>query len=155
MADKETAPAKQLTSWLSRDAKGAYFIDTDKAYPLALQLMAAPIKVAVLNDNGEAVRDGDGNPTYKDAPPPGFETPELDQYKLECALQVVKMKAMEVIGDQDDDPNKIGRARVLMTKAADKDKWAIANYPEGRGARAATQGREARIHFDRVSRKLV
>lgn len=64
----------------------------------------------------------------------------IDQYWLEVAYQCAKLEAQQLAAQPDS---------VLMIRIASrKERWALANFPEGRGVAAATEGREAKVHFD-------
>ena len=65
---------------------------------------------------------------------------EVDQYWLEVAYQCIKMELQIAM-----------RTFMFEIHINDPEKhWAQANVPEGKGARAAAQGREARDHFKRL-----
>lgn len=74
-----------------------------------------------------------------------------DQYGLEVVYQCAKMKVQELVAASGGDPRDGGRALVIvMDPGKDKSKWALSGAPAGKGAAAATQGREARVHFERI-----
>ena len=106
-----------LPEWASEISPGVFVIDGDTAYPAILQELADKL------DNG-----------------PDPEKP--DQYWLEVAYQVAKLDLRRalLLSGESAWPSEI-RVR------ADKRKWRIADYPEGRGVFAATKGREARAHY--------
>jgi len=69
-----------------------------------------------------------------------MEPEKPDQYWLEVAYQCIKMELQLAM-----------RTFAMEIRIHDLGKkWAQKNYPEGRGARAATFGREARGHFKRI-----
>lgn len=78
-----------------------------------------------------------------------------DQYGLEVAYQCIKMKVQELVAASGSDPRDKGRSLVILMEAGgDKERWALRNAPAGKGAAAATQGREARVHFDRIRGRI-
>jgi hypothetical protein len=72
-----------------------------------------------------------------------------DQYQLETAYQCVKMKVQELAEAAGHDPKKPLIIHIAGGGTAKKS-WALSAHPRGRGSEAATQGREARVHFERV-----
>jgi hypothetical protein len=74
---------------------------------------------------------------------------EVDQYWVEVAYQIAKMEAFRIITDGE--PPGGDTVQLTINSADDrKQRWALANLPKGRGTEAATQGREAVVHYDRV-----
>lgn len=74
---------------------------------------------------------------------------EQDQYGLEVAFQCIKMAVQEMYGSQD-------KVLVInMRHGPDKERWAQAGKPTGKGWAAATKGREARTHYDRIRSKIL
>lgn len=69
----------------------------------------------------------------------GFPTDEPTQYHLEVAYQCMKM----------DMQKEFGFAIEIRISDPGK-KWALTNFKKGKGAHAATQGREAREHYRRL-----
>lgn len=74
---------------------------------------------------------------------------DLDQYQLEVAYQCVKMKVQDLAEANGDGPAN-GKSLPILMQTSDKAKWSIKSYPAGRGAKAATQGREAKVHYARI-----
>lgn len=82
----------------------------------------------------------------------GVESLEkLTQYDLECAYQCAKMDIQFAIAGTDLMPPE-GGALCILVKDDDKEsgKWAQKNYPAGKGAEAASKGKEAREHYKRI-----
>lgn len=83
----------------------------------------------------------------------GVSGTELDQYWLEVAYQCAKLEVARVLVDSGHDPWPARpRAIVIQSRKGAEEGdpgWVIANYPVGRGADAATKGREAREHYRR------
>jgi len=78
-----------------------------------------------------------------------------DQYGLEVAHQCIKMCVQDLVSASGSDPRDTGGSLVILMDAGkDKEKWAQRNALAGKGARAATQGREARVHWDRIRAKM-
>jgi hypothetical protein len=78
-----------------------------------------------------------------------------DQYGLEVTYQCVKMAVQDLVSASGQDPRDEGKPLViLMEPGRDKDKWALRSAPAGKGAALATQGREARVHYDRIRGKV-
>lgn len=114
----------KLPKWLSQRADGVFMIDPDIAYPAVLGALGADSK-------------------------------KLDQYWVETAYQATKLKAQELIDGTELDPRpNMGLVLVIMSEGGRKDRWALANYPAGKGIAAATKGLEARQHFARIGRAL-
>jgi hypothetical protein len=125
----------KFPSWLEKNEGGAYVVNTDEAYPEVLKVLGL----------------------------------EKDQYSIEVAYQCIKLKVQDLVAASDDDPREQDPPKplvILMESAAKaaaeteedaiaaKEKWALRKYPEGRGAAAATKGREARDHYERVRHKF-
>lgn len=81
----------------------------------------------------------------------GFK--EVDQYALETVMQCTKMKVQDLVEALGVDPRP-EKCLIIDIKTSDKARWAIANAPVGKGAAAATQGREAREHYKRIKGKF-
>lgn len=84
----------------------------------------------------------------------GFDAKAADQYELECAYQCIKFKVQEMVAATDDDPRGQGKPLVISFEAKDKDKWAQAGRPKGKGADVARKGMEARRHYERIRFKF-
>jgi hypothetical protein len=81
-----------------------------------------------------------------------LDVKKADQYWLEVAYQCAKMQLQDALIGTEYDPRVIGKpAEFHFTRSSEH---ALARHPTGRGARAATQGREAREHFKRVHGRL-
>ena len=71
----------------------------------------------------------------------------IDQYWLEVAYQCIKLDVQAALEASELSPLKLGApAQINFTRA---EQFAQKNYPVGRGAHAATKGREAREHYKR------
>src|SRR5262249_54319724 len=85
----------------------------------------------------------------------GKETP-IDQYWLEVAFQCAKMAVQEAIEDTEHDPRAWREPRSLVIHVVSaKDDWALAKFPKGKGIDPASKGREAKVHYDRIRRRLL
>lgn len=77
---------------------------------------------------------------------------EPDQYWLEVAYQCAKFDLQAAIVGTELDPRVSGKsAEFIFTRAP---QWAQKSFPAGKGAHAATQGREAREHYKRVRGRM-
>lgn len=97
----------------------------------------------LLAEEKAAGRPVDGIEPYKpdalDVEILAFDKTNLDQYWLEVAYQCIKMDCQRF--------NGMG----IDIRIRDRErKYCQANYREGRGAHAATQGKEARNHYMRM-----
>lgn len=84
----------------------------------------------------------------------GFDK-KIDQYSLEVAYQVAKMKTQDLAASLGHDLTK--QAIVIHIdpqSTADKKRWALASHPRGRGPEAATKGLEAKAHYARIRHLL-
>lgn len=88
---------------------------------------------------------------------------KLDQYWIEVFFQCLKMDVQHQVRVCGVDPRQLDPPLQLEIRinsgrnsdgtsnmGATKEKWALKNYPKGRGIVKATQGREARQHFQRL-----
>lgn len=73
----------------------------------------------------------------------GFDLDKLDQYQAEVLYQCVKLDVQIACGG-------LGKGGIEIHIVRGSGKWALKNLPKGRGAKAATEGREAREHFKRA-----
>ena len=78
--------------------------------------------------------------------------PKPDQYWLEVAYQCAKMDLQMALSGTQFDPRNAGKSSELHFSRAPQ--WAQSAFPKGKGADAATQGREARGHYQRVRGRL-
>lgn len=82
-----------------------------------------------------------------------LDVEEPDQYWLEVAYQCMKMDIQNAVIGTDAMPD-MGGALVISVRDATKvdgaSKWAQSAYPKGKGAEAATKGKEARDHYARI-----
>lgn len=118
-----------LPEWLIHDKdRGIFVIDPDVAYTEWMSLLK--IKPA-----------------------------DLDQYWLEVIFQCVKMDAQHAVRQSGLDPRLADPPKSLVLDVASTKtvtdgkliaRWRLADYPRGRGPEAATQGKEARQHYQRV-----
>ena len=67
----------------------------------------------------------------------------IDQYWIEVAYQCVKMELQRLLG-------RFNFEIRIVAHGGRKERWALKNHPNGRGVKAATQGREAREHYRRL-----
>lgn len=143
----------KFPAWLTRDPdKGAFIVDSHAAYPLAIAAIVKQHNDAA--DQLDAAADKDKSAKVK--PLSRMNAEELDQYMLECAYQCIKMTVQELVEESDEDPRAEGKSLVIMFQSGeDKQKWAQASYPAGRGADAATKGREARLFKAKVKGALL
>jgi hypothetical protein len=126
---KQVPADVRLPDWMRWMNSGAFEIDPDKAYPAILGALGV---------------DPD-----RDA----------DQYWIEVAYQCAKLKAQDAIFGSSIDPTQADPPRplVLFIKGGDegiKQRWALASFDKGKGAEAASQGREARDHYQRIRNRI-
>ena len=69
----------------------------------------------------------------------GFPVDEPTQYHLEVAYQAMKMDMQREFGFS-----------IEIRIVDSSKKWAQSNYKRGKGAKAATEGREAREHYRKL-----
>jgi len=110
----------QLPAWANPIAPGKIEIEADGFYPEWLELL-------------------------------GVAYDDIDQYALECAFQCAKMDIQFAIAGTELMP-PAGSALVIIITDGSKEtgKWKQKNYQEGRGAKAASKGHEARAHYKRI-----
>lgn len=72
---------------------------------------------------------------------------DIDQYWVECAYQCAKMAAQDLVRDTEYDPAPAALRVFIVSR---KDTWANKRFKQGRGSAAATYGREARVHYQRI-----
>ncbi len=77
---------------------------------------------------------------------------DVDQYWLEVAYQCAKLDVHGALAGSDCDPRTCGKPTGI--KFSNAPEFALANFPAGKGAAAATQGREARGHYVRVRGRM-
>lgn len=121
--------AKRIDTYGSQNGKVSVCIeaDTDAYVPYWLKLLG------VMAEDGSYLQDP-------------------DQYWLECAYQCAKMDIQLAITNTEHDPRDAGMSAEFRFSRSEK--WRQANYPPGRTAAAATQGREARDHFRRIRGRI-
>jgi len=76
----------------------------------------------------------------------GVADKDVDQYYVETAYQCAKMAAQDLLGQQ---------GAVLQIRIECRPKWALKNFPVGRGIVLATKGREAKALYGKVVRALM
>jgi len=110
----------QLPAWANAIAPGKIEIEADGFYPEWLGLL-------------------------------GVADDDIDQYALECAFQCAKMDIQFAVAGTELMPQE-GGALVIIVNDGSKEagKWRQKFYPEGKGAKAASKGREAREHYKRI-----
>ena len=80
-----------------------------------------------------------------------LDVKKLDQFWLEVIYQFAKMDAQVLVKTLKIDPRPAKALVLIIRGNADvKNKWALKNYPEGRGVEAAAKGREARKLYAKV-----
>jgi hypothetical protein len=115
---------KTLPPWLSRRDDGVFEIDPDLAYPAILKAL-------------------------------GIRDSEIDQYWLEVAYQCAKLHVQELVSGSELDPRpKMALQIHILSHGARKDRWALRKHKAGRGARRASEGREAKVHYPRIRNLL-
>jgi hypothetical protein len=67
---------------------------------------------------------------------------EPTQFDIECAYQCIKMDVQRAVEGTEYDPRTAGKSHVIKFSRAEE--FALANFPEGKGVGAATQGLQAR-----------
>lgn len=105
---------RRLPAWARLRADGCVVIDPDRMFPAMFKEVGAPA--------------------------------DVDRYWLAMAKQFAKFHVQRAVAGTDLDPRREGRPLHLkiVGKGAYRDRWALANFPEGRGEQAALQGKEAR-----------
>jgi hypothetical protein len=81
-----------------------------------------------------------------------LEVKEPDQYWLEAAYQCAKLDLQAALAGSPMDPRISGKPCEFHFSRAPQ--WALANFPKGKGPRAATQGKEARSHYVRIRGRM-
>lgn len=111
---------KKFPAWLTRREDGVFVIDPDIAYPTILKALR--------------IKDD-----------------QLDQYWLEVAYQSAKLFTQDLIAGTEYDPRPERHLTMhILGGSARKKQWGLANYKAGRGAYAATKGREAVFHYEKI-----
>lgn len=72
---------------------------------------------------------------------------DIDQYWLEVAYQMMKLDAQHAVRMAGVDPRP---KKSLEFKVLNRPDWVLKNHPKGRGIEAASKGKEARGHFQRL-----
>lgn len=75
----------------------------------------------------------------------GVDFGDLDQYWIEVAYQCIKMDVQAALEATILDSGV--HAQINFARA---ERWALKNYKTGKGAAAATRGREARDQYKRI-----
>lgn len=81
-----------------------------------------------------------------------LEVEKPDQYWLECAYQCAKLDVQMALTGSDYDPRASQKPALLKFTRADE--FALRRFPAGKGTMAATEGREARRHYQRIRGRL-
>lgn len=130
--------APQLPNWLTVSPKGVMVVDIDKAYP------------AVLGALG--VADGEVNDYWKEV---AFQCAKMAVQDIVSGTELApyaKQTAAQIAAGE---PPQLERCLVIdMQYGASKDRWAL-KEPNGKDVQRATKGREARVHYERIRRRLV
>lgn len=75
-----------------------------------------------------------------------------DKYWVEVAYQCIKLDLQAAIAGTEFDPTVTGiPAEFHLSNCPE---FALANFPDGKGTAAATQGKEARAHYKRIRGSL-
>lgn len=106
---------------------------------------------AHVNDGGMLVVEGDTD-RYVAEWLQLLKVKTPDQYWLEVAYQCAKMDVQTAIEGSEFDPRTCKKPHYILFSRSSK--YALAQHPTGKGAAAATQGREARDHYKRVRGRL-
>ena len=77
-----------------------------------------------------------------------LEVKNVDQYWLEVAYQCIKLDVQMALAGTSLDPRVAGKSAEF--RFSNCPKYRLADHPVGKGAEAATQGREARGHYVRL-----
>lgn len=119
-AAQPRASTPALPDWLAHDAaRGILTVDPQKAYPLIL---------------GEL----------------GVKESDWDQYWVETAYQCSKLEAQRIVSGTALDPRPQKPLVIhILSDGESKGRWALASFRPGKGAEAATRGREAIEHYRR------
>lgn len=80
----------------------------------------------------------------------GIEKP--DQYWLEVAYQCGKLDIQWALESTEYDPRVAGKPAEIHV--LNRPKWALKNYPAGKGIHRASQGKEARGHYVRIRGRI-
>lgn len=75
----------------------------------------------------------------------GIDPKKLDQYLMEVVYQCTKLEVMRIVKIEEIDPRP-DKVLVIDIKS-NKEKWALTNFPKGKGLDVATKGREAREYY--------
>lgn len=119
-----TEQSTPLPAWLTKDEKGVFHVDIDVAYPLILGKL-------------------------------GVKEDKYDQYWVEVAYQCAKLSVQDIVANTEHDPRPDKSLLINMTyPEGDKDRWALASYPPGKGVIAATRGREAIDHYAKLQGRM-
>lgn len=78
--------------------------------------------------------------------------PTVDQYWLEVAYQCIKLDVQAALVGTKYDPRTAGKHAVFKFSRAEA--WEQAKHPAGKGAEAASRGKEARGHYTRIRGSL-
>lgn len=82
----------------------------------------------------------------------GVAADKVDQYWLEVAYQCIKLDVQAALEGTELCPVKNEcAAQINFTRAP---RWALINFPVGRGTLLATKGREARQHYKRLRGRI-
>lgn len=81
-----------------------------------------------------------------------LSNPKVDQYWLEVCYQCAKMDVQAALAGTEYDPRICNKSHEIRMKS--NRAWALKAHPVGRGAHAATQGKEARAHYKRIRGSL-
>lgn len=84
----------------------------------------------------------------------GVEEADIDQYWLETAYQCAKLDVQFAVAGTEHQAAPGGALRIIVKDTSKAEngtsRWAQIQYPEGKGAKAAAQDKEARAHYKRL-----
>lgn len=116
-----------LPEWLEKESDGVYIINADILYPqLLAELESAAKKITVAN-------------TAWLSELKSIDKKNITQYWIEVIYQMSKLELRRImlLNGESAWPD-------MIKIKGDKSKWALTNYPTGRGIEKATFGKEAR-----------
>lgn len=123
--------------WIKEEKKDTFLINADVAYPALLTELKDSIKD--LPDDLDKFEMPFINELRN------IDLDNLTQYWIEVVYQMAKLELRRIllINGKNQWPD-------MIRISGNKEKWALKNFPPGRGAETATKGREARDHYKRL-----
>lgn len=147
-----------LPDWAKANCPGKIEIDAEKFYPeIIIELWDDenwPDKKNI------AAKGKPENLQYADKMYNDLQRTEIDQYWVETAFQVAKLDVQSAVSGTELMPDKGGALLIIVkdgSKSANKgvSKWQQKSLPKGRGCDAASKGKEARSHYERIRNLLL